>query len=438
VLVTENGESNELLLWVTNTNNMIYFVSPTGRNTTRASGGGTYDNPFETINYGVSQTTTQYMILYCGTENGQVINNAGLNLGDPTVSFTISSSDDRSVIAYPGVTAWVKQGGGRGVTSQLYMADARVPVANTARIIGNYISNPSGDGANGTIHGSNGDMYILGNHFDKCGADGSDKLFHTIYINGWDNEIAWNRFTNSQSNRAIQFNSDGAGAEAHLHKIHDNYFYRQRGNAINLAAKVHREFWIYNNVIVECGIGPTWATSGSFYGINIWDNDWSGLPAGDELTVYIYNNLIKDCGYDSSFGVVPDDPDDPGAKRSSGLISWEPKGVGSVYMYNNIFMNRNNAYFNSELNGDGSGYPGASVNGVKQDAYGNIFFGRDGMPDAYQGWDTAAVYADPKLDGFGLQADSPAIGKAVFDLEDSSSFFMPKYDFNGVKGNRII
>ena len=66
--------------------------------------------------------------------------------------------------------------------------------------------------------------------------------------------------TTGQSNRAINIYSEQEySAYIQQHRVHDNVIVNQRGDGIMLGYYVTGDNWLYNNLIVNAGLGPEWS-----------------------------------------------------------------------------------------------------------------------------------------------------------------------------------
>jgi PKD repeat protein len=391
IVTTPEGGSNGLTFTVRGGN--IYFAKTTGND----SNDGSWNSPWRTIiklknslaagdiGYicdGVSQTTEDSTQTY----------GAFVNLGSHG-----TAGNPKALVAYPGATVQIGNDSlGRGIHNwesgygpSTYWVLSQLNIRCTAtgihpntgfRIVGNRITCPNGDSSSGTagIEGFGSDLYILGNELYNIGKPSSSKLYHNIYIDDNCNnvEIAWNTIRDSTANRGVQFYSTNQ-ALSNV-RIHNNLFYNLKGNAINISSNASGTYQIYNNIIYQCALGPSFYDGMSMYnGIYINYNN---------ATIYLYNNLVYDCGYS-------------GAANDSGLL-YIYNYSGTLYPRNNIFYS-NGASYENYMAPDSSNPPSG--------AYKNLFYGKGSAPS----WDTAAVNADPKfidLAGrdFHLQSTSPA------------------------------
>ena len=187
-------------------------------------------------------------------------------------------------------------------------AEVGVTAQGGFRVVGNYVTAPNGDGMDGAIGGVNGnDIYILGNELENIGSANCSKLYHAIYISGVrqdtapraptesNREVAWNYIHDNQSNRAINIYSEQEySAYIQQHRVHDNVIVNQRGDGIMLGYYVTGDNWVYNNLIVNAGLGPEWSDDASYHTgmrINTGHEDVS------QTAVYVYNNTLYGNGW---------------------------------------------------------------------------------------------------------------------------------------------
>ena len=167
-------------------------------------------------------------------------------------------------VAYPGATVsigndklefgfrhWLSGYGSTHdwVARQVQRAgDSDAMVLNTGfRIVGNYITAPTGSAPSGAIEGSGNDLFVLGNEVTKVGRPVRSKLYHPIYISSdrsnsgprkpaeANREIAWNYIHDNAANRGINIYSEGSStAYMSGHKVHDNFIINQVGDGMLL------------------------------------------------------------------------------------------------------------------------------------------------------------------------------------------------------------
>jgi hypothetical protein len=273
------------------------------------------------------------------------------------------------------------------------------------RVVGNYITAPNGDGMDGALDGEGNDLYLLGNELENVGAAGCDKLYHTIYLKGVrlddpprapaesNREVAWNYIHDNLSNRAINIYSEQAySAFIQQHRIHDNVIINQRGDGIMLGYYVTGENWVYNNLIINAGLGPEWDDPSYHTGLHIN----TGYEDGAQTAVYIYNNTLYSNGWSGA-----------GFTGETGSLLIDPEALSRstrLYFSNNIIYSTGEPYLAGESAAPASGN------------YLNCWYGDGSAPT----WDRAAINADPifvapDVFNFQLQESSPCtdVGKDV-------------------------
>jgi hypothetical protein len=326
------------------------------------------------------------------------------------------AGNPKAIVASPGATVqvgndtsgrgfhnWVTGGGTYAehwVIAKLHVraAATAIPVNTGFRVVGNVLTAPNGDGQTGVIEGTGDGIRILGNEFHDVGATDSSKLYHVIYLSGprtgdpprppteGDREVGWNWFHDNLANRAVNIYSEQAqSAWIERHRIHDNVIVNQRGDGILIGTYVTGENWVYNNLVVGSGLGPSWPDDASTHlGIRIS----AGHEEVASTHVYVYHNTLVGNGWG-------------GQDWGSGNFELDPASVAMgvvVDFRNNILVS--------------SGEPnlGSDTPDLPASDYTNLWTGDAAGAPA---WDTAAVTGDPQFvaspDDLHLQGTSPAL-----------------------------
>jgi hypothetical protein len=431
IYVVVNGKlSNSLLFTVRDGN--VYFVTLTGHDDT---GDGSWSNPWRTIPK-AADSLTPGDIAYIGNGVDQTTETnygAGVNLGSDG-----EPGRPKALIVYPGATSnvgnttlgrafnvWNEDTGGYSIHwviagFRITTAEVGVTAQGGFRVVGNYVTAPNGDGMDGAIGGVNGnDIYILGNELENIGSPNCSKLYHAIYISGIrqdtapraptesNREVAWNYIHDSQSNRAINIYSEQEySAYIQQHRVHDNVIVNQRGDGIMLGYYVTGDNWVYNNLIVNAGLGPEWIDDASYHtGIRIN----TGHEAVSQTDVYIYNNTLYGNGWSGATL--------PGETGSVLFDSGALSRSTTVYFSNNIIYSTGEPY----LAGESTVLPTGD--------YRNCWYGNGVSP----AWDTTAINNNPAFVGAGvfnfqLQNGSPCIevGKNVSTVVSRDLLGVPR------------
>jgi hypothetical protein len=411
ITVVVNGRQSNSLAFTVRTGN-IYFAATTGNDDT---GDGSWDNPWRTIPVAANSLAAGD-IAYVGNGVDQISETdygAAVNLGSDG-----EPSRPKALIVYPGSVSnvgnpalgrafhiWNTDTGGYSVywvVSKFRMTTAEVGVTAQAgfRVIGNYVTAPNGNGMDGAIGGRNGnDISILGNELENIGSADCSKLYHTIYITGVRQdappraptesarEVAWNYIHDNLSNRAINIYSEQAySAYIQRNRIHDNVIVNQRGDGILLGYYVTGDNWVYNNLIVNAGLGPEWSDDPSSHtGLRLD----TGHEEVAQTRLYIYNNTLYGNGWSGA------------AWPQTGSLLISPEALArstTVYFSNNLVYSTSDPY----LAGESTSLPSGD--------YRNCWYGV-GAPPA---WDTTGIATDPALINpgafnFQLQNGSPCL-----------------------------
>jgi hypothetical protein len=390
----------------------IYFVSATGNDDT---GTGSWSTPWRTV-LKAADTLAPGDIAYIGD---------GVNQTEETdASACVNLRTDgrrdhpKALVVYPGATARI---GNPGVERAFWLyngdrdafaphwviakfnittAQVGVPAYTGWRVIGNYITAPSGDGMDGAIDGQGDDVYVLGNELDQVGAATCSKLYHAIYFKGQrrddppraatesNREIAWNYVHDNKANRAINIYSEQANAAFIQHNaVHDNVILRQRGDGIMLGYYVVGTNWIYNNVVIQAGQGPEWPDGESYHtGIRIN----TGHEAFSPTVVHCYHNTLYACGWAGA--VLP-------GETGHLMLNPEALPLSTVHFVNNLVSSAGEPYVATE---SGDLPPGD---------YRNCWFGMGAAPN----WDLGAVGQDPRLMDPGQGHCALRVGSSCID-----------------------
>jgi len=125
----------------------------------------------------------------------------------------------------------------------------------------------------------------------------SNKQYHSIYVYGNTQEVAWNKIASVCTYNGIQINfaSDASLGFGNF-SIHDNDIEGANGAGINLATldPTQGPINIYNNVIHHVGIQPASDSDGNHACIA----SPGEAPSAGSGTVNIYNNTMWDCSSD--------------------------------------------------------------------------------------------------------------------------------------------
>ena len=400
----------------------IFFVATSGRD----GAGGAWRNPWRTIQYGKDQLTPGDT-LYVGNGVSQLSSQEGAAL---MARKSGSPGSPMAVVAYPGAQVTIGSPAADAVDG--YISDSAGPAVHWTfakltlvgqvttvnmrtgfRLVGSNISAPNGSAADGTVAtgGVGSDIAILGNEFANCGNEKSMSLYHVVYISAdridsgprlpavKSREIGWNYFHDNLANRAINIYSQGTRSSfLDGNSVHDNLIVNQRGDGILLGWYTTGETWVYNNVVINAGLGPTFVDgSGSAY-------TCLDIRAGhDELgkhgtTLHIHHNTFYGCGWAQS-----DVPNETGA------IAFVSAKNYTLDVHSNIIHSAM-PYVIHEVYTNRKDVPALDPATFSH----NLWFGAGPEP----AFDSNSVNADPqfanaKAGDLRLGASSPAIGRGA-------------------------
>jgi len=430
IYVVVNGRQSNALPFTVRAGN-IYFAATAGDDDT---GDGSWGNPWRTIPH-AADSLAPGDIAYIGDGVDQTTETnygAAVNLGSDG-----AEGNPKALVVYPGATSrvghatierafwvWNVDSGGYAVHwviagFTVTTGQVGVPAQTGFRAVGNYVTAPQGDGMDGAIDALGNGLYILGNELEQVGSATCSKLYHAIYLKGVrqddppraptesNREVAWNYIHDGLSNRAINIYSEqDYSAYIQQHHIHDNVIVNQRGDGILLGYYVTGDNWIYNNLVVNAGLGPEWVDDPSYHtGIRID----TGYEEVAQTRVYLYNNTLYGNGWSGATyqGETGSLLIDPGALARS----------TTVYLSNNIIYSTGEPYLADESTTLPAG------------DYRNCWYG-DGSAPA---WDTTAINDDPDFVNaavlnFQLQNGSPCVdtGKNVSPVVARDILGMPR------------
>lgn len=415
IRVEINGKKSNALPFTVRSGR-VHFVKTTGDD----SAVGDWARPWKTIPRAIRKIAPGDIVYVCDGVNQTTADGYGaaVNLdsdGQP--------AQPKAVVAFPGAkcligAASIERGFGHWVSGKGHTADhwtiakfsvtagvSAILMGSGYRVVGNYVTAPTGSAPEGAIEGSGNNLFVIGNEITKVGRPGCSKLYHPIYISSARTssgprrpaesarEIAWNFIHDNNANRGINIYSEQSStAYMSGHKVHDNFIISQVGDAILIGQYVTGENWVYNNIIANAGLGPDpdprESDPVSHFGVNID----AGHETIDDTVVHFYNNTIYGCGWHNA--------------RSNGA-------TGAVHVVHSRRYTLN--FSNNIIYSTGEPYvSGWSDKAISAGKGRNLWFGK-GAPPA---WDASAIGADPKFvnplnDDFRLQGGSPAIDAGV-------------------------
>ena len=411
IYVLVNGTTSNSLPFTVRSGN-IYFATTGGDDDT---GDGSWGTPWRTIPHAANNLAAGD-IAYIGNGVDQITETdygAAVNLGSDG-----TESHPKALIVYPGAISnvgsatierafWVWNGDTGGYSAHWALAkfnittsQVGIPAQSGFRVVGNYITAPHGDGMDGAIDGTGNNLFILGNELENIGSANCSKLYHTVYIKGVrqddppraptesKREVAWNYIHDNLSNRAINIYSEQAySAYIQQHRIHDNVIVNQRGDGIMLGYYVTGDNWIYNNLVINAGLGPEWVDDASYHtGVRIN----TGHEDVSQTAVYIYNNTLYGNGWSGAAL--------PGETGSFLVDQGALDRSTTVYFSNNIIFSTGEPY----MAGESAELPSGD--------YLNCWYGNGSSP----AWDITAINDDPDFSAadvfnFRLKNGSPCM-----------------------------
>jgi len=437
--VTVDGvASNALPLTIIN-RGRIYFVAANGGSDWSR---GTFTSPWETVAHAAFAMTIPGSITY--VEHGVTWSNP-VCLNEGTINQATAQLQvpgyPLAFVAYPGARPTTSAMGfdtkgcggehagvGNYVFSKFTMnitgtSPSYLNLSGESRFIGNHVTAPNITACpvgalvvtgGGFVGGNN--IYELGNEFGYIFSSSASQTamcklsVGAFYVSGnrialtavteSNRDIGWNYIHDTYAGRGIEVYTEcGSGISCSRGgmanyltgvSVHDNWLENVRGEAIVMGSPLQEPAFvignnaIYNNVLINAGMGPTLYSSGSdatsHVALLVRVPDTSA-----KTTISIVHNTLY------GFGAA-------GGGASSGICAIIKSGPVTFAFHNNVLYSTGQPYSCAPL-------PVA--------AYGNLYFGAGQSPS----WDTGAIsgdplFIDPARGDLRLAPSSPAIASA--------------------------
>ncbi len=404
----------------------IYFVSSSGNDST---GDGSWEKPWQTIDHvGRNQNGS------IGPGDIVYIVGSVTETDGTTLRFSGSSGAPVALVGYPGAEVWFtglynsttllnwyqQQGYWTFSKFSINTEGTGMSGFTDMRVVGVEVTGPQAEGYGGSIgcgeanaealDGTCGGGKYFGMYVHDFGNDTTSQFHHTTYISNRDGapnkafEFGWNYFRDNKAVHGFHIYDQSPGGDwIGTIKIHDNVVVNQKGPAVNLmsgGAVITVPVDIYNNIFINCGLGPDIPRPGQEpfsvpkYAISLTE----GIISSN---VKIYNNVIYGYG-DQGTGYA--------VNKTFG---------GTVDLKNNILVDTKDLPY---------------VNGIPEVQGNNIFYnGGNDFPSAPPGWaldslDGDPFFVNPAAGDFRLKKISPAIDNGSSAVSGSV-----KTDFVGVE-----
>ncbi|TKB07404.1 choice-of-anchor Q domain-containing protein [Desulforhopalus sp. IMCC35007] len=435
----------------------IYHVKTTGNNGT---GNGSWTSPWATVeegadNYlsigdtvyihnGVQDVSTTYAIRFSYTE-GSLAQQIGL-IAYPNSRVLAQGYEDgfdmyhsrafviskynvevgnyvEPTTLHTGVDTVLHYEHARGIQTT---ADGRIVGCEITDIAGRCTSGGQGAiSSNAASYDNVGNAKMFGNYIHDWGCDQTSKLQHTFYlsirsdtidnVDPW--EMGWNLLLNNKSKYGLHIYDETFGTSCGnwtgIVKIHNNFVKNQRGPGINVGSRAAdgSVCWtggvdIYNNILINTGLGPSDEASAEAAAIRIGDRGMSS-------NLRIFNNTIYGYG------------DADGGAGEAGIWFYTIANYGEVKaeITNNIIIDTMGYSF---TNIPSDAYP--YVNGTT-----NIWYSTQGTPETtITSLLSNNIMIDPLLSGIDLPGFSLSTDSAsLVDIGVNKSSIVST-DFHGV------
>jgi hypothetical protein len=318
----------------------IYFIGPDIDNSVLASypcsgllaEPHSYSSPWGLTNHASKvmsdythlRTPTQYYnclspgdtLVFLDGANYPYFDNRGLNASLTMIEVGGTAGNPVTVMSRPGATVslggyasgpayGIRAGHAYLTVSGLYLigtgsSGIGISSANRSnqRIVNNDVQCPLGSSPAACLIGMGPNSVIYGNnvHNVSTGITASSKVWHAMYFDASNIEVAWNQIYDTHAYNGIQFNDNSLVGLSNI-SIHDNSIADVFGSGINFSTVgfSHGTYVIaYNNVIHHVGGNVAAGGSGSDPHSCIAFKGYSTDAAVG--TVQVYNNTMYDCG----------------------------------------------------------------------------------------------------------------------------------------------
>jgi hypothetical protein len=427
ISVIVNGQTSNTIPFTVRAGR-IFFVATTGND----ANSGTWQAPFLTITHARDQMTTAGDILYIESGVNQTTQ-------DDATGFALqvcvqgTAAAPMTLAAYPGASpvfgtasleAFATSCGvnftNYWIFSKLTMTGPQgaLSMHTGHRMAGCLIHNVPGNTDSGTVHVDGNDVYVLGNEFSNNGDTVTpSSLYHMLYVSGkrdvtpqvdeTNRVVSWNYFHDNAATRAINIYSEPAGAGSDLikqHHVDHNYITNQRGDGILLGFLVTGDNWVYNNLIVNSGLGPEPSDQGTQHAcIDFRAGNVTTTGAASNI-MHVFNNTMFNCGF--------------GGGTESGSLVIVRSTFWTPDFHNNIAYQNNSQPYIS---------PGSDSLSANAAQWSNdLWFGAGSTPS----FDSSAVNADPQFVSLGLDFHLKVTSPAMDVGTNSGASFVVR-DFDG-------
>jgi hypothetical protein len=401
IIVTVDGATSNPLPFTIRAGRIV-FAQTSGSD---SGGSGDWAHPWQTIRYAKDQLGPGD-ILYVGDGVTQASSNEGVAMMARTSG---APGAPISLLAYPGASVSIGSPSSDAIDGYISDQDGpavywtfaklnligqitTVNLRTGFRLVANKVSAPHGSAADGTVASGSGgnDIAVLGNELTNCGDANSISLYHVLYISAersdtpprlpmvTGRDIGWNYFHDNLANRAINIYSQGQFSSfLDGNKVHDNVIVNQRGDGILLGWYTTGDTWVFNNVVINAGLGPEFV-DGAGSAFTCLDIRAGHDDLGKDGTrLHIYNNTFYGCGWAES-----DLPEETGA------IELVNSQAYTLDMHNNIIYSTQ-PYLTPQVTNDQVDLPPRDPSAISN----NLWFGAGAVP----AFETSGVGADPRF-----------------------------------------
>jgi hypothetical protein len=306
----------------------IFFVSTGGKDRNR----GTFKSPLRSIQAAKDVATRPGDTIYVENGVNTLTDTQGFGAA-VRMNHSATQSAPIALVAYPGAVSQI--GSATLEAFQFYISDSegapknitlsKFTIVGTAcplgiseggRVVGSVVSVPNGNLDTGASNGRGSNLYWLGNEWTNIGAPSPrglsyQSLYHVLYVSGYrgvavqkaesNRWVEWNYFHDNNATRAVNIYSQIDTPTSDLiqgHHVDHNVIINQRGDGILLGALVTGENWVYDNLILNAGLGPEPTDQPTPHTCIDIRGGYEKLDKAMNI-MHVYNNTMFNCGFNS-------------------------------------------------------------------------------------------------------------------------------------------
>ena len=421
ISVNVNGQTSNSIPFTVRSGR-IFFVATTGKDGHR----GTFQSPLRTIQTAKDVANTAGDTIYVEDNVNALRDTQGFGVA-VRMNHSATQAAPIALVSYPGAANQIGTPGldpmqfvntGNGPDTSFITVSKFTIIDNGnglyvkegGRLVGNYQTAPNGCGDWGANSSRGNDLYWLGNEWTNVGLGptcNQDSLYHVLYISGirsvakanieQNRVIEWNYFHDNKANTAIQIFTETESGTSDLienHTVDHNVIVNQRADGIKIGSMVSGITYVYDNLLINTGQGPSMNDQGTHY-------TCIDLRAGDsratQNVIHVFNNTCYNSGFIETNGTY---------SSAWGVFEIVGTFIYTLDFHNNIaYQNKASIpYITSNSENFTSGFTPTAA----QMSH-NLWFGAGRAP----AFDANSLNVDPRFMDkgaiFRLQTTSPAV-----------------------------